>query len=251
MRFHRYAYLLVCFTAGILLFGLGCKSSKTKTESDPDSDSGGLKNSSAAKRVSRNNLKQLVLAMQAYHDNNLKLPAVGQKPGAQENPLAFGTQHSWRFTILPYIEQSNLYNMAMQNPQAQLPDTVTTTPIKVYQHPAGDKNKPLQTHYRVFVGNGAAFEYGRDVDFRDFADGVSNTILIVEAAEPVDWSKVEELEYDPKKPLPKLGVFDGGFLAAMGDGTIRWIPADTDEKIIRAMITRNGGEAFEMPGKKY
>jgi len=83
----------------------------------------------------------------------------------------------------------------------------------------------------------------------DFPDGLSATILIVEAAEPVPWPKPEELPYDPKKPLPKLGgLFSDGFYAAFADGKVRFIRRDTDEKLIRAMITRNGGEAFyKMP----
>jgi len=37
----------------------------------------------------------------------------------------------------------------------------------------------------------------------------------------------------------------------MGDGSVRRIPSDTDESIIRAMITRNGGEKNTLPGKAY
>ena len=199
MRFKLPAYLLLWCTATSLVLLLGCKSSKT----DSDSDSGDLKNSTSAKRISVNNLKQLALAMLNYESAWANLPSPGQKPGSTEKPMGFFQRHSWRFECLPYIEQNNLYTLGTQNREGPLPESVTSAVIKLYQHPAGDKSKPLQTHYRVFVGNGAAFEYGRGVSFREFTDGLPNTILIVEAAEPVDWWKVEELEYDPKKPLPK------------------------------------------------
>jgi hypothetical protein len=113
--------------------------------------------------------------------------------------------------------------------------------------------------YQVFVGPGTAFE--RDgLTFEDFPDGLANTILVVEGGEPVPWSKPAELAYDPAKPLPALGGlytkpvhFLGyevrrkpGFNALFADGTVRFIPSDTDETIIRALITRNGGELVDL-----
>jgi hypothetical protein len=37
----------------------------------------------------------------------------------------------------------------------------------------------------------------------------------------------------------------------MGDRSVRRIPSDTDESIIRAMITRNGGEKTMLPAEVY
>ena len=103
-----------------------------------------------------------------------------------------------------------------------------------------------ETYLRVFVGPGAAFESGKLLSPKDFTDGVKNTILVVEAAEPVPWPKPDELRYDPNKPLPRLGgVFDDGFYALFADGVVRFIPTDINEKVLRAMITRNGGEKIE------
>jgi hypothetical protein len=60
--------------------------------------------------------------------------------------------------------------------------------------------------------------------------------------------KPEELAYDPNKPLPKLdGLFPDGFYAAFADGKVRFIKNGTDEKLIRAWITRNGGEVAALP----
>jgi len=63
------------------------------------------------------------------------------------------------------------------------------------------------TIYRAFVGNGAAFERDRPVGPEEFTDGLANTILVVEASEPVNWASTDDFEYDPSKPLPKLGYF--------------------------------------------
>ena len=78
----------------------------------------------AARSQSMNNLKQLALAMHSYHDAKKRLPDNGTDqytcwdwgppwggPGQQPVPspkLALGC--SWAYQILPYIEQTGLYN---------------------------------------------------------------------------------------------------------------------------------------------
>ncbi|MBA4064099.1 MAG: hypothetical protein C0501_10380 [Isosphaera sp.] len=125
-------------------------------------------------------------------------------------------------------------------------------PLRPYTCEApGKAAEPWHTFYRVFVGNGAAFEPGARVAKNDFPDGPDKTILVVEAGEAVPWPKPDELVYDPAKPLPKLGgLFPDGFYAAFADGTVRFVKSGTDEKLIRALITRNGGEAVaDLPPK--
>ncbi len=85
----------------------------------------------------------------------------------------------------------------------------------------------------------------------EFADGLENTILVVEANEPINWTSTNELDFDPEKPLPKLGYFPEYFHALMGDGSVRKIRRDTEEANLKAMITRNGGEKTTLRGTKY
>src|SRR5437764_252938 len=62
----------------------------------------------AARLQCQNNLKQLGLAAQSYHDSNGHLPpGVGYYPTAANG--AFGT---YFFHLLPYVEQDNLYRSA-------------------------------------------------------------------------------------------------------------------------------------------
>jgi hypothetical protein len=93
----------------------------------------------------------------------------------------------------------------------------------------------------------AAFESGKLLSPKDFTDAAKNTILVVEAGEPVPWPKPDELRYDANKPLPRLGgVFDDGSYALFANGVVRFIPMGIDERVLRAMITRNGGERIDM-----
>jgi prepilin-type N-terminal cleavage/methylation domain-containing protein len=64
----------------------------------------------AARTQCTNNQKQLGLAIHAYHDTNRKLPALTSSTGAPE----FGNyQGGILLTLLPFVEQQNLFNMAM------------------------------------------------------------------------------------------------------------------------------------------
>jgi hypothetical protein len=77
----------------------------------------------------------------------------------------------------------------------------------------------------------------------DFPDGISRTLLFVEAGEPVPWTKPEELRYDPNGPLPYLrGPFHDLFRACTADGHYQYIRYDTPEATLRALITRNAGD---------
>jgi hypothetical protein len=194
-------------------------------------------------------------AIRYYHDTFkcLPPPAVYSKNG---KPLL-----SWRVLLLPFLEESELYRQFKLDEPWDSPHNkplLETVPGCYCMH--GIVRPPL-THYRAFVGPGTAFE--RDgLTWRDFPDGLENTILIVEASEPIPWTKPDELVYDPAKPLPSLGGHDTkpfyflrfetsrkpGFSAVFADGTARFITSQPDEKTLRALITRNGGEEVRLTG---
>jgi RNA polymerase sigma factor (sigma-70 family) len=194
----------------------------------------------AAKRVqSQNNLKQIALAMHNYHDTYGRLPP--QAITDQNGKLLL----SWRVAILPFIEQDNLYKQfklgepwdSEHNKKLleQMPKIYAPVNVK-----GAEKSK---TYYQGFAGKGSVFEPGEKIRFLDIVDGTSTTILVVEAGDPVPWTKPEDLPFDPEKPLPKLGAeFPDIFNAAFCDGSVQEISKKIDDKTLRALITRNGGE---------
>lgn len=78
---------------------------------------------------------------------------------------------------------------------------------------------------------------------------MSNTIMIVEAATAVPWTKPEELVYDPNGPLPPLGGrIAGGFNVALWEGSVLFVKQEAvPEPTLRALITANGGKKV-IPG---
>ena len=89
-------------------------------------------------------------------------------------------------------------------------------------------------------------ENGQGIRLTQFSHGCSNTILVVEAAQAVPWTKPDELVYDPQKPLPPLGGhFPAVFAVGMADGSVHFIKQGIKESTLRALITRDGGETME------
>ena len=75
--------------------------------------------------------------------------------------------------------------------------------------------------------------------------GPQNTIMAVEARRDIPWTKPEDIPYSADKPLPELGGFhEGGFSAALMDGSVRLINRAINENTLRALITKAGGEAI-------
>jgi hypothetical protein len=71
--------------------------------------------------------------------------------------------------------------------------------------------------------------------------------MVAEGAKPVPWTKPVDLVIDPdkEKPLPGIGgQFEGGAVVAFCDGAVRSLKADIKPEVLRALITRNGGEVI-------
>jgi prepilin-type processing-associated H-X9-DG protein len=196
---------------------------------------------SANRAQSMNNLKQIALAMHNYHDAYGHFPpqAVYSKDG---KPLL-----SWRVLLLPFLEQDSVYRQFKLDEAWDGPHNskLLVQMPKVYADPAVD-SKEHQTVYQGFFGPGAFFEGEKGLRIADITDGTSNTVMVVEAVNLVPWSKPEDLPYLPNGPLPKLGGHrSGGFNAAFCDGSVRFLKQNIKESVLRALITRNGGEVID------
>jgi type II secretory pathway pseudopilin PulG len=195
----------------------------------------------ARRNSSVNNLRNISLALQNYHDTKKGFPAHANY-SADGKPLL-----SWRVHILPYIEQITLYNQFhLDEPWdsehnraliAQMPQT--------YQNP----NIPAEsgkTSYLAVVGKECIFD-GTDkgIGIRQVTDGTSYTLAIVEADanQAVEWTKPDDWEYDAANPKNGLGnLRPGGWNAAFCDGSVRFMDNSIDPETLKALFTRAGGE---------
>jgi Protein of unknown function (DUF1559) len=190
-----------------------------------------------------NNLKQIAQAMHGHHAsiNTFPRPAILSDKG---EPLL-----SWRVAILPFIEQQELYDKFKRDERWDSPHNKALLKEMpgVYRCPIRTKPEPFTTSYRLLVGKGALFENDKDIGVADVTDGSANTLLIVESAEAVPWTKPDELPFNPAAPPSLNGAgspHPGGFNAAMANGAVHFLKNAIDLNTFRALITRAGGEVI-------
>jgi prepilin-type N-terminal cleavage/methylation domain-containing protein/prepilin-type processing-associated H-X9-DG protein len=160
---------------------------------------------SAARAECTNNLKQIGVALHAHHDQVGYLPTAG---ATRESPTAPGLgrdqRGGWGYQILPFLEQSNLYQQGANS---------VLTPVKTYFCPS--RRAPgifvpggiAQTDYcGASIGGGWPFFYTgvfRDVlntsggivqpvpqgvmRFDDITDGTSLTFAVAEKRLKPQW----------------------------------------------------------------
>jgi prepilin-type N-terminal cleavage/methylation domain-containing protein/prepilin-type processing-associated H-X9-DG protein len=170
-----------------------------------------------------NNIKQLGLAMQNYHDTLGNFAPGGRTPfGATAPPGGCTTNWyddmSWYFNILPFFEQRTIFNAVNFNLIISSPDNMTARSLKV--NTMGCPSTGMDTdeigvacwsrirgNYAVNFGNsdfgqdspytdpltgqtivfkGAPFALGKSFGIIDITDGTSNTMMWGEVISPTD-----------------------------------------------------------------
>lgn len=200
----------------------------------------------AARRAqSMNQLKQIALAMHNYHDRHGAFPA-GYSAGADGKPLL-----SWRVHVLPYLEEAELYDrFHLDEPwDSEHNKTLIAEMPEVFRSP-NSTAQPGMSNYLGVGGKDGVFVRPRPGDkvgthIKDILDGTSNTIMTVEVPDEsaVVWTRPGDFAPDADQPTKGLlGLRPGGFLAALGDGSVRFISEGIDSDTLRAMFTKSGGE---------
>jgi RNA polymerase sigma factor (sigma-70 family) len=198
--------------------------------------------STAAQRAkSGNNLKQILLAIHSYADANGSVPRDITDNGG--TPLL-----SWRVLLLPYLEQDALARQFKMNEPW---DSVHNMPLaakmpEIFRTPTDAKGS-TKTYYQGFVGPGTAFEGAKKLGFAAFTDGLSNTVGVIEAGPPVEWTKPGGIACDPKKPFPKLvGPYSNARVAGMMDGSVVLLKTDVKAELFRLLVDRADGVPFDI-----
>jgi hypothetical protein len=202
--------------------------------------------SSPAESRDQSGLRLIGLAIHRYLDRHQqRLP-----PAAVLGPDG-KTPHSWRVEILPFLGKGGetLYkdyrldepwdSPANRRVLAQMPDVFRS---------AGDDLRSTNSSFFALVGPGTVFEGKAGIKIDQIFDGTSTTILLVEAKRNIPWTKPEDIPYDPAKPLPPLGGFDGDkFLALFADCvTVRRLSMQLGEKNLKTLIGRNDATVINL-----
>jgi len=208
----------------------------------------------AARATSWANLGRLARALRDYEASYGTLPtqAIYDEHG---KPLL-----SWRVALLPYLslEADNLYKQFHRDAAGRFDEAWDSDHNKkllekmpaVYAFPGDDRAlKAHETYYQGFAGPHAVFDkFDNKIGLKlvQISDGTRNTLLLVESAKSVPWTKPEDVPFDEGKLLPRVGGhFKNGFQMALCDGRVRMLPLTIKEETLRALITCDGGEVID------
>ncbi len=128
----------------------------------------------AARIKCSNNLHQIGLAMHMYHDVNHAFPPAFAKP----------SNYGWSVWILPYVEQTNLFNAI--NPYGTVLSLNVNTTLKVPvftcpSDPGGDINPYFGNYAKSnYVVSEQVSDGGSAIPMATVTDGLSNTLMIGE-----------------------------------------------------------------------
>lgn len=218
------------------------------------------------------NLYRIGRALHDFHDDRSSFPkaAISDKNGRPGL--------SWRVAILPLLGETELYEKFKLDEPWDSPRNAALLPEMpaVFACPGASGKDRSLTVYRAFVGPGAFMEKPFDaktakvwwtgddgvkhyfteppngLSLAAFMDGPANTIMLVEAADAVPWTKPEGLDFDTKviakSPRGAGSPHRGGFNALFVNGAVRFLKSATDPATFHHLITRNGGE-FVDPDK--
>jgi len=189
---------------------------------------------------STRNLQQIGNAMHSYHDAHKCFPPA-YTVDKQGKPLL-----SWRVLILPYLDNSALYNEFHLNEAWDSPHNrkLAETIIPVYTSPLS-RLRNSKTNYLLPIGPGTVFGGKQPPKLSDIKDGTENTIFVVEVDDQhaVIWSKPDDLPYDPKEPLRGFRGMKDGFAALYCDCHVQFIPVTVDPKSLRAFFSAAAGDS--------
>ncbi|MBC8116445.1 MAG: DUF1559 domain-containing protein [Candidatus Saccharimonas sp.] len=199
----------------------------------------------AARRTQcKNNLKQIGLALHNYHDTFNKFPA------AHLNDLQDQPKLSWRVSILPYIDQPQIFNSYAFNDAWDSPsNSMLLNPMpRTYACPSHSAPGSINTCYATFTGDNTVLGAGKCVSLRDVTDGTSNTLMIVEACRlNIPWMKPQDIDAATftriGDPNGVSSFHTGGAHVLMADGSVRFVSVNVDPNVVKALITHNGDEA--------
>ncbi len=199
----------------------------------------------AARRTqSANNLKQIALAIINYESTYGRLPSAYIADHNTGKPLL-----SWRVAVLPFIEQDALYKQFhLDEPwDSDHNKKLIAAMPTIYRHPASTA-APGMTNYLTVRGKDTAFPGQNGVAPAQITDGMSHTIMAVEACDSkaVPWTKPDDFTYDEKNPTAGLGgLFPGGFNAAFCDGSVRFISSAIDAETLGRLFNRHDGQVID------
>lgn len=220
----------------------------------------------AARRTqSKNNLKQIGLALHNYYATFNEFPT-GTHPNDKLMPEE---RLSWLVDILPYLDQEAAHKATdFKKPWSDPGNKQALSGnMSVFMNPSQPVAGPVDgcgiTHYVGIAGVGkdaptlpitdnrvGVFGYNRVAKFKDITDGSSQTIMVTDASKDFGpWSRGGKSTIRAFTTKPYINGPDGlgsphagGMHVLFVDGSVRFVSQNVQPELLEGLATIHGGE---------
>ena len=215
----------------------------------------------AARRMScQNNLHQIAIALQSYHDS------LGSFPPAYIADANGKPMHSWRVLILPYLEEQAMYNAYKFDEPWDGPNNrrLAAKIPRNYRCPSDSPRQSppsLETSYVAIVGPNTVWPEEKSVNMKQITDGTSQTLLVVEVHDSgIHWMEPRDLHVlqmpmaiNPIRGQGISSIHGSGNDRGRGqraqvvlcDGAVKVLDNDLPPETLRALLTIAGEETLQ------
>jgi hypothetical protein len=197
--------------------------------------------------VCKNNLSNFGKALHNYNSS------LGSFPPAFIADANGKPMHSWRTLLLPYLDEPQIrrayrFDEPWDSPHNwQLQDRSLN-----FSRCRDDESPENQTTYVAIVGPGTMWPGAHPCTVSEFADGTSNTIMLVEVPNSgIPWLEPRDLTAAELKSLvlgrrwrerPRNHHSGGHVL--MADASVHWLSDEDLLKYLDALISINGNDSI-------
>jgi hypothetical protein len=193
---------------------------------------------SADRAAKRNNLKQISIGLQAFHDTYDGFPLAVRKDKAGR-PLS-----SWRLQILPFLESMMRkieYGEAWNSPANRF---LNELPFRNYCW-LYKNDSPEKFHTNVVAVTGPGTPFGDDLQ-HSLRDIPLSTILVVEIAHSgIHWMAPGDLSLDSIPESIAYGLDGDGFHVVFADGQIWLLSPDVPLGDVKKFFTIDGARKHD------
>lgn len=199
----------------------------------------------AARQAScQNNMKQIGLALAGYEMQ------YGTFPPAYFADADGKPMHSWRVMLLPFLGRVDLYDRYDFNEPWDGPNNsqlVNQMP-DVFKCPGDDTLTPGETNYMAVIGPGLGFSSDKSLRMSDIADGMSNTVFVVDSPVPHNWldpNDIDEATFTASLAEgggPATTLHRDGAIVLFADGSASLLPKGTPPEVVHSLLTPAGND---------
>jgi prepilin-type processing-associated H-X9-DG protein len=202
----------------------------------------------------QNNLKQVGLALQNYHDK------YGRFPPAVVYDANGKPMHSWRTLILPEIEEGPLFQQYRMDEPWDSPHNkkVTQAQIQCFQCPDDKNVGKFDTSYVALIGPDSVWSGEDGAKGSEVTDGTAQTMVVIEMKNSgIHWAEPRDLDLDAlptkfnKRKLGEmLSPHKHGVITVYADGHVEVIPFDATVEDLKAAVSKSQGDMADFE-KQY